>query len=85
MKFLLLSPEKTLFDGEVNSVTVPGTKGIFTVWENHAPLLSTLTKGKVVFKTENEEHHFAVNGGFIEVKDNVISVCVEKAEKINQH
>ncbi len=82
MKFLLLSPDKTLFEGEVESVTLPGTKGIFTVWEHHAALLSTLEKGKVVCKLSGVEHQFAVNGGFAEVKDNIVSVCVEKAEEI---
>ncbi len=82
MKLLLLSPEKTLFDGEVKSVTLPGTKGIFTVWEHHAPLLSTLGKGKVVCKAGGIERYFQINGGFVEVKNNVISVCVEEANEL---
>ncbi len=82
MKFLLLSPEKTLFDGEVESATLPGTKGIFTVWEHHASLLSTLERGKVTCKADGAERHFEVSGGFAEVKDNVVSVCVEKASEL---
>ena len=43
----IISPEKTLFKGEVESVLFPGTYGDFQVLNNHAPIVSTLTKGKV--------------------------------------
>jgi F-type H+-transporting ATPase subunit epsilon len=78
MKLLLLTPNKTLFDGEVESVTVPGAKGQFTVWERHASLITTLKKGYVVYKTNGVEQKHLVQGGFAEVKDNVISICIEK-------
>lgn len=78
MKFLLLSPEKKLFDGEVDSVTIPGTKGIFTVWPHHASLITTLEKGEVVCKTSGAEQKFLVDGGFAEVKNNIVSVCIER-------
>ena len=78
MKFLLLSPEKTLFDGEVESVTVPGTKAIFTIWARHAPIITTLEKGTIVYKTANEEKQLVIESGFAEVKNNIISICIEK-------
>ena len=43
----IISPEKTLFKGEVESILFPGTYGDFQVLNNHAPIVSTLTKGKV--------------------------------------
>ncbi len=79
MELLLLTPEKTLFDGEVESVTIPGTKGQFTVWKKHASLITTLAKGEVYFKSvQGENHKFHIEGGFAEIKDNIISICVEK-------
>jgi F-type H+-transporting ATPase subunit epsilon len=78
MKFLLLSPEKKIFDGEADSVTIPGTKGIFTVWPHHASLITTIEKGEVVCKAAGLEQKFLVDGGFAEVKDNVVSVCIER-------
>jgi F-type H+-transporting ATPase subunit epsilon len=68
----------TVFDGEVESVTVPGTKGQFTVLPKHASLITTLNKGYVVYKTADGDHKYLIEGGFAEVKDNIVSVCVEK-------
>lgn len=84
MKFTLLSPQKTLFEGDVDSVTVPGELGSFTVWQNHAALISSLKQGELVARTENGDGKntksvsFLVDGGFIEVRNNEVSVCVER-------
>lgn len=79
MRLILLSPVKTLFDGDVDSVTIPGTKGLFTVLHQHAPLITTIDKGILSYKPSGgEEVFFAVEEGFADVKNDVISVCVEK-------
>ena len=78
MKLLLLSPTKVVFDGEVESVTVPGTQGSFTVWENHAALISTIERGFVSCRGVDGEISFEVDGGFVEVRNNEVSICVEK-------
>jgi len=79
MKLQFLSPTKTLFNGNVESVTIPGTKGLFTVWDKHAPLLTTVEKGTVVFRVEGTDiREFKIAGGFAEVKDNVVTICTEK-------
>lgn len=79
MKFTLLSPQKTLFTGEVDSVTLPGTMGSFTVWKDHAALISSLSEGEIVARsTGKDDKTFRVEGGFAEVLNNEISVCVEK-------
>ena len=71
MHLEIITPEKTIFSGEVRLVRVPGTKGSFEVLQNHAPLISTLEKGQVKVIEKNEkEHFFEINGGVIEVKDN---------------
>lgn len=74
----ILSPEQTLYRGEVERVTLPGTLGTFTVLKHHAPLLSTLKSGVIRFQEKGEvERSVTVQGGFAEVKDNVVSVCVQ--------
>ncbi len=79
MNFILLSPQRKLYEGEVDSVTVPGMKGSFTVWENHAALISTLKSGDLVLRKDGKElETFHVDGGFVEVRDNRVSVCVER-------
>ena len=50
----IVSPEKVIYKGEVQMVKLPGTVGQFTVLENHAPLVSTLTSGEIVYKGAEE-------------------------------
>lgn len=67
-----------VFDGDVSSVTVPGTMGRFEVLENHAPIISSLEQGSVVYVPESAEKiTIEILGGFAEVQKNVVSLCVE--------
>ena len=77
MHLEIITPDKKLFTGEVTSVQVPGTAGQFQVLKNHAPIISTLTKGKVKIKSEQGDQTFDVNGGVIEVLKNNIIVLAE--------
>ena len=70
----ILTPDKTLFTGEVDSITVPGSKGQFQILNNHAALVSSLDKGKVKVKSGNEEQMFEIKGGVIEVLKNKIVI-----------
>ena len=77
MKLEIITPEQIYFSGEVTSVTLPGTSGLFTVWENHAPLISSLTKGKLSYVAEKNQIDLNVDGGFAEISKNTVTVCVE--------
>lgn len=78
MKLEVLTPEKTLYKGKIKSVTVPGSKGSFTVLLNHAPLVSTLVKGKLEIVTEGMKSEIIeIAGGVIEVKKNQIIVLAD--------
>ena len=77
LKLRIIAPDKLVFEGEVESVTLPGTIGSFTVLNNHAPIISSLEKGKIVYKEANRQAEVAVRSGFAEVRDNVLSICVE--------
>lgn len=72
----IVSPEKVLYKGEVQMVKLPGTVGQFTVLENHAPLVSTLASGTVVYKGAGEEKSVEIRGGVVEVRDNNVVVCI---------
>lgn len=77
MTLNIISAVETLFSGEVTSVTLPGTKGEFTVLRNHAALLSTLAPGTVRYTDESGEEKAAeITGGVADIDHNVISVCV---------
>lgn len=73
----IVSPEKVVFDGEVENVTVPGTLGCFEILNDHAPIISSLEKGKVEYTTKEGRHQMEIEGGFVEVKRNEVSLCVE--------
>lgn len=74
----ILTPEKKLFEGDVKSVKFPGTNGEFEILNNHAPIISTLTKGEIrVLNTNDEQEVFNINGGVIEMQNNKIIVLAD--------
>ena len=78
MKLEILTPDKKLFEGNVNSVSVPGTKGAFTILHNHAPIISTLNKGNIKIVIDNSKtENISIEGGIIEVKKNIIIVLAD--------
>lgn len=73
----IATPEGIIFEGKVESAKFPGVMGSFTVLPRHASLISALTEGKVNYTQEGMSTDVAIQGGFVEIKDNVISACVE--------
>lgn len=76
MTLKIISAEKILFEGEADSVTLPGEKGQFTVLPRHASLISTLVSGKIRYRQSGEEQELSVAGGIADVDHDVVSVCV---------
>lgn len=77
MKLTIYSPEKTIYDGDVDLVELPGTKGRFEVLNNHDALISTLQTGNIRYVAGDETFLQPVRSGYVEVNRNVISVCVQ--------
>ena len=78
MNLQIITPDNTVFDGEVKLIQVPGSKGSFQVLKNHAPIISTLEKGEVKIIDKNDRNSsFAIGGGVIEVKHNDIIILAE--------
>ena len=78
MHLEIITPDKTIFEGEVDSATFPGSKGSFQVLKNHAALISSLDRGKVLYKSNNNEQEIMVNGGVVEVLNNKIILLAEE-------
>ena len=76
MKLQIISTDGIIFSGEVTNVTLPGTLGSFTILENHASLLSTLTQGELEYESDGKLSTVKINGGFIDVNNNNVSVCI---------
>jgi len=79
MNLEILTPDKKIYEGEVRSVTVPGTMGSFEILNNHAPIISTMEDGKVIVRTGAKEEVFLVKGGVVEVLNNNVMVLAESA------
>lgn len=77
MKLEIITPEKLYYTGEVSIVNLPGIQGHFTLLENHAPIISSLTKGKVSYRDENGLFEFYIENGVVESKQNHVTVCTE--------
>ena len=73
----IISPEKQLLCGRVSWVLLPGTKAPFTVLCNHAAMVSTLCTGYIKWMVEGDVHQMAVKSGFVEVRNNKVTACVE--------
>ena len=89
----IVSPEASLFKGEVTSVSVPGVDGSFQILNNHAPIVSILQKGTVsivaqsfnlnkeadtLFVKQNEQNYsISINLGTLEMKDNKVIVLID--------
>ena len=87
----IISPEKTLFKGEVDSILFPGTYGDFQVLNNHAPIVSTLSKGKVKilgkisieedskdkFEFTDKEILLDIESGTVEMNNNQVTLLVD--------
>jgi F-type H+-transporting ATPase subunit epsilon len=69
----IITPDKKIYSGEITSVSVPGTLGRFQILRNHAPIISTLMKGKVKVEDSEGVKEFEVKGGVVEnLKNNVV-------------
>ena len=82
MNLEIITPEKSYFNGEVVSTTLPGLSGSFQLLKNHAPIISALGKGKLSFmRNSGEVTEIMIEDGFVETLNNRITVCVDKILK----
>jgi len=82
MTLEILTPEQTLFSGDVYGVQLPGISGLFEVLYKHAPLVSALKAGHLkILKDKSNTEIFSIQGGLVEVLNNKTIVLVEGASK----
>ena len=82
--FELVSPERLLFSGEVESVTAPGIEGEFTVLKDHAPFMTTLKPGWVRIKGGGKDEDLFVRGGFADVAPTGCTILADYALPQNE-
>jgi F-type H+-transporting ATPase subunit epsilon len=75
----VVSPERTLYEGEADMVVAPAWDGELGVLRGHAPLLALLGEGSLRVRAADGEHKFQIAGGFLQVVNDVVTVLSEHA------
>ncbi len=77
----VVTPQKIFFDGQIGSLVAPGGAGSLGVLANHAPLLSTLSRGRLVLtKPDGKKEHLKIGTGFLDVLNNEVTLLTESVE-----
>ena len=81
----IVTPEKIFYEEDVSSIIAPGSEGYLGVLTDHAPLITALIPGKLDIRNKkNEEKVFALNGGFLEVYKNKVTILADSIESPEQ-
>ena len=76
MDVQIITPDKSLYQGQADRITVRGTSGSIGILNHHAPLVSSLKKGEIKIVLNKKEEFFKIEGGVIEVSQNKVIVLV---------
>ena len=80
----IVSQDRLVFEGDADMVLAPGEAGVMGILPHHAPLLSTLKFGVLTVRYQEQEEHFAIAGGIIEVQPDLVTVLADAAENVKE-
>jgi F-type H+-transporting ATPase subunit epsilon len=80
----IVTSDRTVYDGPVDMVTVPGGGGEMGILPNHAPVLSTLRPGELRVKVGGDTQLFAIGGGFVDIHNNRVIILADSAERADE-
>ena len=78
LKVSVISPEKSLYEGEANAVVAPAYDGEVGILTGHAPMMTLLGKGELRLDGGSGAKKFAIEGGFLQVVNNHVRIVTEK-------
>src|SRR5512142_675239 len=84
LRLEVVTAEREVFSGEVDSVIAPGFEGELGILPRHAPLVAMLQAGELRFRRADEETNLAIGGGFLEVANNRVIVLADSAERADE-
>ena len=84
LKFELVTPQRKVVSEEVDEITATGTLGEFGVLPGHTPFLTSLKIGELSYKKGGAAYHLAVNTGYFEVVNDVVTVLVDSSERAEE-
>jgi len=77
MHLEIITPEQKVFNGEAYIATFPGVDGSFQILNGHAPLVSLLKEGEVVYKSKEATKQLKITGGVVEVMANKVILLAD--------
>lgn len=81
---VLVMPEKRLFEGNVDSLKLPGVEGQLGVHPHHMPLITMLQEGELIARQSDEVYYFALHGGFAQITNTEVIVLASLAERAEE-
>jgi len=85
IKFKIVTPERIVYEAEVDSITLPTEQGEITVLPCHIPLLASLKPGELVVRKGVEVSPMSISGGFVEVREgSEVTVLADTAERAHE-
>src|SRR5512137_1054275 len=84
IKLEIVTVERLVLSEDVDFVSAPGVDGVLGILPRHAPLVTALTFGELRYKKDGTESHFAIGGGFMEVRPDKVTVLADTAEQADE-
>lgn len=84
LRIELITPDRTVFEGGADSVSLPTPDGEITVLPHHIPLISIVVPGSITVRKDNEERLFAVSRGVIEVDGRTLRILADTADRAEE-
>jgi F-type H+-transporting ATPase subunit epsilon len=81
MRVTVISPERSVFDGDAEAVVAPAFDGKVGILPRHAPFMTLLGKGELRIQQGGAPHRFTVDGGFLQVTGDVVRIVAEHARE----
>jgi F-type H+-transporting ATPase subunit epsilon len=80
MDVLVISPERTVFQGQAESLVAPAHDGEVGILPKHAPFMTLLGKGTLSIRVGGATRTFRVQGGFLQVVSNTVRIVAEQVQ-----
>ncbi|MBN2116030.1 MAG: F0F1 ATP synthase subunit epsilon [Anaerolineales bacterium] len=80
----IVSQDRTVFQGDVDIVILPGAAGEMGILPHHAPVLTSLKYGVIKIRHGDKEELFTVAGGMAEVQPDIVTILADAAENIKE-
>jgi F-type H+-transporting ATPase subunit epsilon len=80
----IVSQDRTVFEGDVDIVVLPGVNGEMGILPHHTPVLTTLKYGLIRVRQDGKETVFTVAGGVAEVQPDIVTILADAAENVSE-